>query len=335
MEGTNLLLLATLVSGSTSFSSEVAPRQNRPEEQAGALRRALGRAIAAASARPSLELLVECREAEGLNSMRLFGEGLGIWNGERQFRLDTDRVAALLRALNDADFPGLEDIYGGSRELAKPAAAPDCGAAATLLTCRIELTLGEHHKQVVQLARGEQSVVVRQLAEDLLGIAKPFARLGLGASNLHDGLQKLARGKLALETWALMLHRKPDEGSVGLDDQGFLLTIFGTRATSRRYAAGTGYQQELVLVLSPSEIRRLVRELDAVNPSAWPANLYAAGYTDLSLRVLNHEKAIQARPFAGLGPTTHGQRQKAFEQALEILKRVQLRVLERGRPAPN
>ena len=330
MAAAPLLLLATLVTGPAP-SSDAGPDQSGPADRTAGLRQALARAITAPSARRSLRLHVECRRDGSLNSTSVFGDGIGIWNGERQFRLPHDRVGSLLRALREADFPALEDTYGGTKDPQKPAPSPGGGAMPTLLTCRVELALNGYHKQAAQLATGRQSPVLQKLAEELLAICEPSARTGLGASSLHDGLKKVASGELAPETWVVVAHRKPGESRARGGDQGFLLTISGAQATSRSYAAATGYQAELVLDLSPTEARGLARELDARNPAAWPANLYAGSYTDLSLQVLNHQKAIQARPFAGMGPTTHGKHQKAFEQAFDVLERLHRRVLRRGR----
>lgn len=299
-----------------------------PADEGASLRRALDRAIARRSARGALRLSVECRSDDGLSSVRVFGNRIGIWNEARQFRLDDDHLTALLRALRAADFVGLEDTYGGPSDPPRPA-APGRGSMATLLTCRVDLALGGHEKHVVQLAKGRQSPVLKKLAEDLLAICERPGRSGLGASGLQDGLRKIARGELAPEAWVVVLHSKPEEPQAR---PGFLLTISGAQATARAYAASTGYGDEFTLSLGSSEVRALAGQLAARDPAAWPVNLYATAYADLSLRVLNHEKAIQARRFAGLGPATHGEHQKAFDRAFLALERIHRKVLVRGRP---
>jgi hypothetical protein len=63
-------------------------------------------------------------------------------------------------------------------------------------------------------------------------------------------------------------------------------------------------------------LARLLRE-GAV--SGLPINLYSEQLTDLVVRVLGHEKTIQARRFAGLSRATHGDAQARFDRLLEAL----------------
>ena len=311
-----------------------------PDDAAAGLRQALARAETDPAVRESLRLAVECRVDSEFQSLQVFGPDLGIWNDERQFNLDPERVRALLAALRAADFPGLADSYGGAPSPPKPepGGADDGGEAmATVLTCRIDLALGGHEKQVVQLARGEQSPVLKQLAHDLLAVGEEAARAGgVGAANLREGLEKIARGELAPETWRLVLHSKPEEVGGSGETPGFLLTVSGPLASTREYDPATGYAEPVVLELAPEEVAALARELAAHDPGPWPVNLWAPDYVDLSVEVLNHERAVQARRFAGLAPDAHGQRQRDFEAVREALQRLHEEVLRRGitPPAP-
>ncbi|HVF58734.1 MAG TPA: hypothetical protein VNJ70_02820 [Thermoanaerobaculia bacterium] len=320
------------------------PAAAAPDDAAAGLRRALARAETDPAVRDSLRLFVECQVDAGLQSMQVFGSGLGIWNDERQFSLDDGKLGALLAVLRAADFPGLADSYGGAPSPPKPEPAPAPGGAdddgeamATVLTCRIDLGLDGREKRVVQLARGEQSPVLKQLARDLLAIGEEAARAGgVGAASLRDGLEKIARGELAPETWRLVLHSKPEETGGSGETPGFLLTVAGPRASTRVYDPATGYAEPVVLELSEDEVQALARELAAHDPGPWPVNLWAPDYVDLSVEVLNHERAVQARRFAGLAPDAHGQRQRDFEAVREALERLHEEVLRRGvtPPAP-
>ncbi len=313
-----------------------------PDDAAAGLRQALARAETDPAVRESLRLAVECRVDSEFQSLQVFGPDLGIWNDERQFNLDPERVRALLAALRAADFPGLADSYGGAPSPPKPEPEPggadDGGEAmATVLTCRIDLGLDGHEKQVVQLARGEQSPVLKQLAHDLLAVGEEAARAGgVGAAGLREGLEKIARGELAPETWRLVLHSKPEEMDGRGETAGFLLTVAGPRASTREYNPATGYAEPVVLELAPDEVAALARELAARDPGPWPVNLWAPDYVDLAVEVLNHERAVQARRFAGMAPDAHGQRQRDFEAVREALERLHEEVLRRGviPPAP-
>jgi hypothetical protein len=308
-----------------AMSARAAGADASASEDAAGLRRALARAVTDRVGWDGLDLLVECGTEGALRSARVFGNGVGIWNGERQFRLDADQIGALLRALQSADFPGMEDTYGGAPRPGRPPR----GAMVTIAICRIELSLGGYSKQVVQLARGEQSQTLRALADDLLEICQAPARLGLTAASLRDGLEKVSRGELAPETFLIVVHQKPQKKD---DASGLLLRVTGNQATTRAYDAASGHGAAVVRQLSAPELRALARELADRDPAAWPANLYAVDYTDLSIRVLNHEKAIQARQFAGLTPSTHGRHQKAFEEVFDLLQRLHGKALDEGHP---
>jgi hypothetical protein len=334
MTRTILLLAAALAANGCAARARppAQPNSSAPPPPASAdnakeLRHVLERAISDRAGWDTLRLLVDCRRGDAMTSLTVFGSGVGIWSEERQFTLDAGHISGLLRALQAADFPGMEDTYGGAPRPGRPSTGH--GALVTIATCRIELSLGGHHKQVVQLAQGEQSPKLKKLADDLLDICKAPARLGLTATGLRDGLEKVSRGDLEPETLLLVVHRKPQDKSGG-DRPGFLLRVSGYQVTTRAYHPATGYQDPVSLHIEAKEVRTLARELAARDPAAWPVNLYAAEYTDLSIQVLNHEKAIQARQFAALERTTHGRQQKDFEEAFEILERLHRRVLERG-----
>jgi hypothetical protein len=289
-------------------------------EDAAGLRRALAHAITDRAGWDTLDLFVECRTDGGLSSARVFGSGIGIWNDERQFLVDPDQIGSLLRALQSADFPGMEDTYGGSPRPARPPG----GAMVKVAVCGIELNLGGYDKKVVQLAQAEQSLKVKELADELLEICQAPARLGVTAASLRDGLEKIARGELAPETLRIVLHRKPERKE---DPPGFLLRVAANRVTTRAYEPARGYGDPIVLHPHPAELQSLARELAARDPATWPSNLYAVEYTDLSIRVLNHEKAIQARQFAGMAPSAHGPHQRAFEEVFEILQELHRKTL--------
>ena len=300
------------------------------------LRQVLERAVSERAGWDTLRLLVECREGSAMTSVKVFGNGLGIWNDERQFLLLPDEIGSLLGALQRADFPGMEDTYGGPGSLRKPPPpSPDGGGMVTMVTCRIDLGLAGYDKQVVQLAPGEQSPTLKKLAEDLLKVCHPRARLGLAASSLRDGLEKVSREELAPETWLVVMHRKPGEKLGDGTPPGFLLRLAGYQAATQPYDPVTGYRDPVLLDMGAKEIGILARELAARDPASWPGNLYAADYTDLTIRVLNHEKTVQARQFAGLAPAAHGHHQKDFEKVLEVLERLHRTVLERGQPTPT
>ncbi len=330
-----MLLAAVLLGGcSARPQPPVTAAAGAPGEGAAAggtagLEQALERAIAEPGADESLRLAAECRRDAGLVGMRVYGNGVGIWNDERQFRLDPVQVAGLLRILEDADFLAFEDVYGGPPPPPKPPPG-DGDAMATVVTCRVELALAGHEKRALQLEKGEQSPLLKRLAEDLLAACETPARSGVTAASLRDGLEKVARGELAPEAWVVVLHRVPELGAQG---DGFLLRVLGSDVSVQTYDAQAGYRDPALMELHPEQIRALAAELAGRDPAAWPGNLYARDYTDLSVRVLNHEKSIQARQFAGMAPGSHAPHQQAFEEVYTLLDRLRSTVLAQAATA--
>jgi hypothetical protein len=301
------------------------PRIGAREGQApqARLAEALDEAVAGRADWADLRIESECRSDEGFRSLALHGNGVGIWNQERQFGLTRDQVVDILRAFRRARFARLRETYGEGEE----------EEALIKVVCSVSLILGDVSKRVTQLELGPQSPELRRLAREVFAACRDAAAAGRTADSLSDGLTKVAAGALAPETLRVLFHRKPEAGAAP-GSGGFLLRIDGPRATTQVYTPPEGYADPRVLELSPGEVADLARHLAESEPDGLPANLYADTYTDLTLRVLGRERSLQARRFAGLEPTTHGTRQQAFDRMVETLRALHLRVLAEGTPAP-
>ncbi len=301
-----------------------------------ALAAAIASALAGSDDWSSLHLFTECRRDAGLESLEIFGNGVAIRDGKRQFEVSAAEIRALLAALQKADFAAMPETFGGRknpRELQRPPRpAPDQeGLFALRVICRVELSIAGHTKRVAQLDEGEQSESLKELSEELFRVCAEPVREGIGAADLGDGLAKIGRGELAPETLRLMLHRKP-EPNEPVSAEGFLLRLDGRQATSRPVDSSGRFAAATVLELTPVELRTLARELGGRELAELPVNLYAADYTDLSIDVLDHKKSVQARRFAGMSATTHGELQRRFEDLYALLLDLHRRVMAEGSP---
>lgn len=314
-----------LLSGRPGLGAE-----HSPAPEPGVVRAAIDRALDLPDESGSWRLLVECRRDGQLPSLVVHGRGLGIWDGRRQFELSPGALRSLLVALRDGGLAEMAPSYGGRPA---PARAPNPeDLSAIQVTCRIQFTLLELTKQVVQLEEGEQSPELARLADALYTIAVPAANTGIEAASLEDGLAKIARGELAPETLSAMLHRKPELLTGTGENSGFLLRIEGRTATVQGFTSGAGYGPARELELAEGELGELAAVLGAHRPSRLPGNLWAPDYNDLSLAVLNHRVALQARRFTGMTPTTHGEAQADFDAIAETLARLHEKVLRDGAP---
>ncbi len=264
-----------------------------------------------------LQMLAECQTEHGWTSVEVFGSGVGIWNGAKQFQLTPAQVQSLLTEFQTAGFARMPELFGGSP---KP---PSSGSAMRIL-CRASLTVDGVSKQSAQLDRGEQSAALKGLAHRLFELVAEPARSGIGVTDLQDGLTKLASGELAPEVLSLMLNRKP-EGDA--DAEGSLLVVAGREAQARKLGAASELR---TLALASGDWTQLATFLAQQELTALPVNLYAEDYTDFSVTVLNQEKKVQARQFAGMSPTQHGAAQAHFNAVIQELDKLYDRVLRSG-----
>jgi hypothetical protein len=289
----------------------------------------------AGGSREGLRIDAECRRPDGsYPSATVFGNGVAIWNRERQARLPEDEVRGLLEAFRSAGFAAMEDTYGGTGAPANPPARtpadpPGSGhAAAPTLTCAVSLRLGGAAKRVNQLAEGARSEPLARLAAAVLDACEGAGRNGAGAASLTDGLRKIVTGDLPPEVLRIDAHREGD----GPAATGWLLTIEGGAVTSRSFQGAAGYGEPRTMRLPPDEVALLARLLVGQGVESLPFNLYADQYTDLSIEVLNRKISVQARRFAGMTAETHGEKQQGFDRAVDFLEALHLRALAEGRP---
>lgn len=325
---TSAFFLMSVILCGWSASSRAAEESKTDVDSAEVLRAEIERALSDPSARASLEMATECQGDAGMRTVQVFGNGVGIWQNSRQFLLTPEDVSSLAALYRDADFAAMKPVYGG-REVPDPRRPDDPAVSnALMVICRVTIAAGGSSKEVVQLAKGTKSVELRRLAEGLLAGCAPLARRGVEASDLRDGLEKVSSGDLAGEAITLMLHRRPLRGA------GFLMRLAGGVATTRPHDPASGYGREVALRLGPGDLGPLGQTLAELDPDGLPISLYATDYTDLVIEVLNRKKSVQARQFAGMTPTTHGDRQEDFDRIFEALYALQLRVAEEGTPVP-
>lgn len=271
----------------------------------------------------NLHLVAECNTEKGWLAVEAFSSGVAIWNQTTQIHLSEEQIKEQLRILRQAEFSSMQELYGGGEP--QRVEEENAGAAMQII-CRVALDLDGAHKQAAQRAKGKRSAELAQLAADLFAVCEKPARSGLKADDLADGLNKLGDGKLAPETWYLLLNLKPETP----DGSGFLLRVDGSQASSQKYEASSGLGQPHVLELSQTELEALVKVLSASQMSEMPINLYAEDYTDFGVSVLNQRKKIQARQFAGLTPTQHGEHQERFDRLIGELTALHEKIVAKG-----
>ena len=286
----------------------------------------LTRALADPVERATARVFVECFDGGEFRTVDLFGRGVGLWDGRRQFTVPSEVIETVLDAVRRSGFAGLEEVYGGKLDdPARPPAEPPGAAAALRLLCGVTVSLGDVSKRVVQLDKGERSSELAALAAKIFDLLRQLAASGIEAADLGDGLRKVAAGELEPETFRLVFHRQPRQAG-----DGFLLRLEGRAATSQGFTAGRGYGPPHRLALDEERFRELAAELAALDLDRLPGNLYAADYTDFSLEVLGRGSAVLAQRFAGMEPDGAGERQRDFDLLAELAYNLHLQVVANG-----
>jgi hypothetical protein len=249
-------------------------------------------------------------------SVRLFGNGVGIWNERAQVRLSPSEVLSIAGALKEARFGAMPSMIGEETDLLK-------------LRGKMAVSIAGQTKEVVQLADGDQSEAFSRPVSRILDLARKRAASGATASSLADALAKLSAGALAPEVLRLSAVHRPDKPDAAA--RGWLLQMEGRQAVARPYS-GAGYEGAKRLELSDAEVRTLLAALRESSPESLPSNLYASDYTELRIDVFQWTRDLLARRSSNVTAQTHGDKQKAFDRVIGILAKLEERVEKEGRP---
>jgi hypothetical protein len=292
---------------------------------------AASRVVTAAEARLAagtpgdIRLAAACGSDGPYREVRVFGSGVGIWTKSAQFDVPRALLDTLVKIFRDAQFDRMPLVFGGSAE-------PDAARRGPRIICQASLTVGSLSREVVQLEKGTQSKALWTLANKVLDLSAERAASGVTASSLDDGLAKIAAGQLAPETIELTVHHRPDRAG-GRGSGGWILRVDGGTASADEYGDTATSRRHLRLRLTAVELADLVRLLQREGAASLPGNVYFADYTDVHLAVMNRERQVQARQFAGMTAETQARGQAPFERLLTAFTALHGRVIAEGQPA--
>ena len=181
-------------------------------------------------------------------SVRIWGSGLGIWEKTVQFRLSREQVVSVLKMLLDAK----------AGMIPQPGAKPPAPVAKAPIQLRGELTVvaGDVRFHRQQVTKGEQSEALAALVTRIIEFSEKAAADGIRASNLQDGLAKVADGTLAPQTFSAAVRRQAT-ASTEPGGESFLLRMEGRRVTDRLMPKGQLPPPARELTLSDADFRKL------------------------------------------------------------------------------
>ncbi len=152
------------------------------------------------------------------------------------------------------------------------------------------------------------------------------AAKGIRATDLADGLSKVAGQRLADVAFKAFVNRPEEAGG-----SGWLARVDGKRVTTQVSTKGKGWAPPVELLLSTDEFLEFVRTVSAAAPGAFPQNLFDEGYTDLTISVLNRSVNVQARPFSGMDPKAHEEVRKAYRTVVAAVGKLHEKALREGK----
>jgi hypothetical protein len=266
----------------------------------------------------------------GWRSLVLYGDGVGVWKGAKQFKVKPKAVKKMLRMLEKAHFCTLESEAGEADEPRVTRGITLVVGDLTKTVMQVEDKEGEREaggheagkpeagKPVVGKRGAEEreaeeregaAHTLETLAPRLLDACEKQGEAGIVAASLQDGLDKVRDGVLAPEVLSVSIN-VPERGKGG----GWIIQLHGRQAAVMSRDEKEGYGPKRLARLTEAEFAALATSLAGSGVAALPLNVYSPSYADLSVGVMNHRRSLQARAFAGMTPDTNRPAQQAFER---------------------
>jgi hypothetical protein len=276
-------------------------------------------------ARGALSIVVEGQLGQGLTRLTIYGRGIGIWNGERQFALKSKQVREAIDLLIDAKFTEMPERFAVEGEDEK-----DERQAPIKLLRVVTVSTGDISKTVLQDDRGPLSKTFESLVENLVALCRKPAAEGISASSLEDGLEKVAKGRLAPETLVINANAPQIRSFESQADQGWLLTLEHAILSLRSQVLDEGVRKTGERALPPREVEKLAAELLEAGAPEIPPNVNTTGYTQLTIRVLDQQVRTMARTYATDPDAAAKDAAKSFAGIRDILHDLYVSGIEGG-----
>jgi hypothetical protein len=261
-----------------------------------------------------LRVRVDWLRSGAMTTAEVYGSGAAIYDDRIATHLSESDLRAVVRAIEQSHFAAMPSRFG------------EADSDFMKMQGRVTVDVDRIGKSVVQIAQGPQSEPLAILAAEIITVTERASRGGVMVANLADALSRLASGSIPPETIRLTVQRRDDRPTP--TESGFLLRLRGREAVARPFTNGYGSPRRVIL--TDAEFAQLASLLRESDPATLPENLYAPMYTDFRIEILGRSRDLQARPYSGVTPTTHGARQVAFDALIERLRMLADRVIREG-----
>jgi len=243
---------------------------------------------------PGLRIDVEGFLDAGIRSLTVYGRGFGVWNRERQIELSEKQVGKCLKLLEKHGFLSMPERIG-SEPTNERGRLP---GEVTQLIRSVTLVVGEMSRTVEQDNKAPESAALREMVAGIVAICERSAKKGVAATDLADGLKKIADGSLAPELLEISANAPELRSLADQEGQGWMMHLSHGVLTVTPHSLDHGVGAPVSRRLTEREIRDLARLLVREGAPSWPINLNLPGYLQLSVRVLNRNLQVMARRFA-------------------------------------
>lgn len=236
----------------------------------------------------------------------LYGSGIGIWNGEREFMLNPAVVGGIFGEARSLGYCDMPDDFGRKEweersQRVHAEGGPSFDIAGPPVLGWVELARGSYSRRVTQYNGAiEPSESLAEIARHVLRTAKRAAESGVAAMDIVDGLGKIARSQLVVvpETFRLSvthgLSTPPPQSADGA--YKWTLIVTGREVEGRSFSLQEGKGGSYRRVLSDSDLQELVRLLRG-NIATLPDTIYLCDGTEpmtsLDVAVLDQRCAVK------------------------------------------
>ena len=304
------------------------PAQPPSSKTGGGFGALLERAAAHPEEWSTVRLEADGRLGTEVRSLTVYGRGVGIWNGERQFALDEKDVGRILRLLVERKFADLPELLGGEEEdegtpgeHEKPLDRhpPKQGKAPRYLLRMLTVTVDGVSRTVIQEAEVPEARPFVALLGELVRICRKPAARGITAPDLATGLAMVADGRLAPETLSILVNAPQLRSLPSQEGQGWILTIRHGELEDATQVLGRGVVDRVHRRMKAEEIQELAGKLLEAGTPSLPQRINTSGYTQLTLQVLDKKVSVMARTYAGAVDAEAKRQAKTFAGVRAIL----------------
>ncbi|MBL8112988.1 MAG: hypothetical protein JNK60_08900 [Acidobacteria bacterium] len=265
-----------------------------------------------------LEIEVASREQGPYRVLEIWGDGTGLENGERQFRLGPADVKRAVRA-----FEGIDALSEGAASEAAPGNGP-------MVLWKARIRIAGFERVALRHSKNRPLPGLDGIVKEVSAVCEPALANAITVRSIPEGLDGIAAGRVSPRALTLQFTALEEVPTGDGARPGFMVSFRG-RNGILTLSDATGSRPPVPFTLTEDELRALVSALRTAAPETYPAALSSARYEQLVVTVLGHQRDLQARRFADLDPSTTKTAQASYEVLRAHLERLVSRI-PAGRP---